>query len=298
MLTPTESKVIEHEGFSTMHDYWFNSLFAGEPFLHDGVLVYYDGRIATICGFPMRHQSVIEAGVSCHVAKEWVTHHGAENIIYMGPDQVDFGCLNSLGLRQVWENEPRPNSAELFIDCAEADSIFKSRLYRRSRSLPFELTVRSGGTVSAEHFLLIEKFYSARDLTAFLAEMLFVLPILMRSSRVQLIEARQDGRLSGFVMIHRPFCDTAVGLFMMCSGSSRGVSDFLYSAMVEQARALGVAYLNLGPSPSAGHFNFKLKWAGKPRVPPYYFVQWGRGGLGRRFHTAWGPRILRLRKSQ
>ncbi len=149
--------------------------------------------------------------------------------------------------------------------------------------------------ISAEHFNLIEMFYAERRLTAYLAESLFVLPAVLRSARVRLIEARRAGRLSGFAAIHKPFCDTAIGLFMMCSGNVSGVSDFLYSVMLEQARALGANWLNVGPSPSLGHFNFKVKWSGEAKVAPYYFVQWARGPLGRRFHTSWGPRILHLK---
>jgi len=295
MLTRSESRQIEHDGFSTLHDYWLNSLFAGEPFLQDGVLVYYDGRIATICGFSLRNKQAIEPALCRRVAQEWVTNRGAENIIFIGPGRVDFCCLSKVGLRKVWEEHPRPISAELFIDCTEqADSIFQRRVYKRARSLAFELTIRRGGIVSAEHFHLIETFYAERRLTAFLAEVLFMLPVLLRSSRVRLIEARKEGRLCGFAMVHKPFCDTASGLFMMCNHSNRGVSDFLYSVMLEQTLALGASSLNLGPSPSPGHFNFKMKWGGEAKVPPYYFVQWGRGVLGRRFHTSWGPRILHL----
>jgi hypothetical protein len=295
MLTRSESQRIRREGLSTTHDYWFNSLFAGEPFVQDGLIVYYDGRIVSLCAFPMRNTTKLDAVVCRQIAHRWVSERGAEGVIFVGPRSVDFAVLAKLGLRKTWEEKPRRISAELFIDCSDRErSAFNRRLFRRSRALGFEVCVRTGGIISAEHFRLVERFYAERQLTAYLAEVAFVLPAVLRSEKVRIIEARQAGYLHGFVAMHKPFCDTAIGLFMMCNQQVPGVSDFLYSVMLEQAYALGASYLNVGPSPSSGHFNFKLKWGGEPKVPPYYFVQWGRGHLSRRFHTSWGPRILRL----
>lgn len=295
MLTRRESLRIKQTGVSTLHDYWFNSLIAGEPHFEEGLLTYYDGRIATLCSAPLRNEAPVEDSICRRVAFAWVRDRGAEGLIFLGPRKVSLRILAKEGLRRIAEEKPRRVSAELLIDCTRGPgSVFRRRLYRRSRALEFQLTLRKGGIISAEHFRLVEMFYAERELTAYLAEVAFVLPCVLRSPRVLLIEARKNGRLSGFAAIHKPFSDTAVGLFMMGDRNVSGVCDFLYAVMLEQANRLGASDLNVGPSPSIGHFNFKVKWGGHPTVDPYYLVQWGRGSLARRFHTSWGPRLVRL----
>lgn len=295
MLNRDESRRIKREGLSTLHDYWFNSLFAGEPYFEDGLLAYYDGRIVTLCGFPLRGESPVDDSVYHRVACKWVRDRGAEAVIFLGPRPVSFRVLSKEGLRRVAEEPPHRIDGELLIDCAsDSGSVFRRRVYRRARAQDFDLTLRKGGIVSAEHFQLVEMFYRERELTAYLAENAFVLPTVLRSRRVQLIEARKNGRLCGFAAMHKPFADTAVGLFMMSNHRVTGVCDFLYGVMLEQAIRLGASSLNVGPSPSLGHFNFKVKWGGKLAIPPHYFVLWARGNLARRCHTSWGPRLIKL----
>jgi hypothetical protein len=111
---------------------------------------------------------------------------------------------------------------------------------------------------------------------------------------VNIIEARRGDRLHGFILLHRAFVDGVMSLYIFHDHATTGVSDFLYGEMLNYARALGAASVNVGASPSPGHYDFKLKWGGKPDVPPYHLVQWTRGHLARRYHTFWGPRIIRL----
>jgi hypothetical protein len=296
MLSRAVSNRIKEFGQSTLHDYWFTSLFAGEPHFEDGMMVYFDGRVVCLCGFPLQCAPPIEDAQVIRLAQKWIRDRGAESVIYLGPRAVRLNRLKDLGLRRVAEQKPWVVSAELFIDCSESSTAaLHQRVYRRSRALNFSANVTSGGFASAEYFELIEVFYRAREITNYLAEIAFALPVLLRSKRVQLVEARKNGKLSGFIALHKPFSKTAVGLFMAGHPEVPGVCDFLYSAMLDEANRLGATRVNVGPSPSVGHFNFKKKWGGAPAVAPYYFVQWARGVLAQRNHTSWGPRLLRIR---
>lgn len=295
MLTRSASNRIKQFGLSTLHDHWFTSLFAGEPHFEDGVLAYFDGRVVCICGFPLQSSQPIARSLILHLAGKWVCERGAESIVFIGPAAKGLNKLKKLGLRVVNEQRPSKIASELSIDCTNGPgSVFHRRIYRRSRALDFIVSIRTGGVASAEHFQLIETFYRSREVTGYLAEIAFALPAVLRSPRVRLVEARKDGRLCGFIAMHKPFANQVVGLFMACRQDMPGVCDFLYGAMLDEARRLGASRINLGPSPSKGHFDFKRKWGGEPLVPPYYFVQWARGVLALRFHTAWGPRLLRL----
>ena len=296
MLSKRESALIRQVGITTTHDYWLNSLIAGEPYMEHDLISYYDGRVVTLSGFPLNNGSKFNAKVCRTIAENWVTKRGAESVVFLGPRSVSFHTLSKQGFRIAAEEKANHFSAEVLIDCTNGPgSIFDRRIFRRSRAFDFAVKLRNGGVISAEYFKLIERFYQNRELTAYLAESAFAIPAVLRSPKVRLIEARKDNKLCGIVAIHKPFDDVAVGLFMMTDPDIPRVCDFLYSVMLEEARRLGAKRLNVGPSPSVGHYRFKLKWGGVAAVPPYYYARWGRGPILRRFHISWGPRLLRLR---
>jgi len=295
MLTQKQKEALRRQGSCTWHDHWFVSIFAGEPHLKQGVLSYYDGRLVTMCGFPLRGEPAIEASIIRELAAEWASNAEVQSICYVGPQTMRLTRLRRFGFRKVAQQPPIGISSELFLNCNGAPgSVFKKRVYRRSCSLGFKSQVRTGGTVSAEHFKLIEQFYRQREVSTYLAEIAFALPVLLRSRRVSLVEARKNGVLCGFIALHKPFSDVAVGLFMARQEDMPGVCDFLYSAMLDESRELGATSVNVGPSPTVGHYNFKKKWGGEPVIAPYYYVQWARGALAQRTHTSWGPRMIRL----
>jgi hypothetical protein len=295
MLTRKQIRLIDAKGIATLHDFRVISLSAGEPFIENGVLTYYDGRLVTLCGFPFRGDPPIADGRLRELSKYWITERSAEGIIYVGPQPLDLRCLRALNFRCIEKFKGCNYSSELVIDCHDdSNEVFKSRLYKRARSRGFEATIKTGGILSAEHLKLIEAFYALREITCYLAETAFAIPALLRSKRVTLIEARKDGRLSGFLALHESFEDMLVALFLYHDHRTPGVSDFLYSEMLDHARRSGVAGINVGPSPTRGHYNFKLKWGARPLIPPYYLREWLRGRLCLRWHRGWGPRLVRL----
>ena len=74
--------------------------------------------------------------------------------------------------------------------------------------------------------------------------------------------------------------------------TTRGVCDFLYSRLVKHAASVGSQFVNVGPSPTQGHYHFKRKWHAEPLVPPYYAVMWTRRGA--RFRPSHRPWLLRI----
>lgn len=295
MLSRKDSEQIRRHGVATLHDHWFNSLFAGEPFFEDGRLAYFDGRAVTLCGFPLRGGPALGAAKLCRAAVRWAVERHAEVVSFVGPRPLDLGVMKSLGYRRVCEDHGAVFSAELLIDCNDGERAGRRRRsYRRARAAGLRAKVRLGGLVTAEHLGLIEQFYRLRDLSPYLANMAFATPALVRARRVHLIEAWHGGELCGFMVLHKAFADIVTALLLFHDHQTTGVSDFLYGEMLADAQRLGATYVNVGPSPTIGHYNFKRKWGGKPLVPPYYSVVWARGHIARRWHISWGPRLVRL----
>ncbi|HJQ33416.1 MAG TPA: hypothetical protein VJ866_14615 [Pyrinomonadaceae bacterium] len=295
MLTRKGAGDIRRLGLATIQDYWGTSLSAGEPFYEGGVLSYFDGRMVTLSGFALRDSDPPTPSALGAAAEAWVVERKAEAVLLLGPSPVGKLLRPCSGLRLICEEHRPVTSSELLIDCAAPDSRRRSvRLCRRGRGFGLRLGARAGGIVTAEHFALVEKFYRLRPLSSFLADVSFVIPALLRSPRVRIVEAQKDGSLAGFLVMHRPFDDVAVGMCMFHDHATAGVSDLLYHGMLTEARRLGARYVNVGASPTRGQYDFKLKWGGLPLVPPYHCAVWARGHLGRRNYISWGPRLVGL----
>jgi hypothetical protein len=295
MLSRQEIKAIWRSGITTHHDFWTMSLSLGEPFFEGGCLTYFDGRQVTLCAFPLRNTLPITGSAIRGLARSWARVAGVEAICLVGPRRLSLRCLEQHGFHRTKEQPRRAIGCELLIECTgNPGTIMTRRTYHRSICAAFESKQRRGGPIRAEHLELIELFYGVRELSGYLAELAFALPALLRSSRVHIIEARRDCRLLGFLAWHMPFFDVAMALFLAHDHRTPGVSDFLYGQLLTNARAIGARSVNVGPSPTRGHFVFKTKWGGRSVVPPYYFTEWAKGKLARRVHTGWGPRIVRL----
>jgi hypothetical protein len=295
MLTRDQRRKIYLNGISTFHDYWFMSLYAGEPFFEDGALAYYDGRLVRLYGFPLRGEPPIEDSSLRRLVMCWASERGAEAIVYVGPRPLNLNFLGNFGFWRTVIKPRRTISAELIIDCTrDPGNAFETRSFKRSRTMVFETKIQTGGIVLAEHLQLIEKFYRSQEITPYFADVAFAIPALLRSDRVEIIEVRKDGCICGLLALHKPFKDMAVALFMAHDHQTAGISDFLFGEMIDHTRQLGVSSTNVGSSPSRGHYNFKRKWGGTPAVPPYYLVKWARGQLAESFYPTWGPRLVDL----
>jgi hypothetical protein len=295
MLTHKQIRTIKQYGIATLHDYWSMSLVFGEPFFEQGVLAYYDGRIVTFCGFPLRGESPIENKLILSLSQQWITERAVEAVVYFGSNHLDFRRLKHYGFRRTDYENATEQSSELFLDCSIApEAIYNLWFYKRAAKIGFKSRVRAGGIIPANYLKLIETFYQNTEVTGYLANIAFAIHAILRSQTVHLIEAWRENRLCGFATLHKAFSDVAVGLFLAHDYKTPRVSDFLYGETLIYARRLGVAHINIGPSPSLGHYSFKRKWGGQPIIPPTFYTQWTRGNLARRYHTAWGPRIVKL----
>lgn len=295
MLTRGQIRLIRRSGISTFHDYWLTSLSSGEPFFENDILSYFDGRFVTICACRFRNRPAIPVEALNQVILKWADIREVQGLAVIGAQLPDLHLLSKYGFRKTYEEESGELSAELLIDCSRrADTIFNQRTYRRSSKLGFDAVIRSGGLVSAEYLKLIELFYSVRDITCYLADVAFTLPALLRSNRIIFVEARKNGKLCGFVGLHKAFNNIAVAFFLTHDHQTPNVCDFLYAKMLDQARELGAESINIGSCPTSGHYKFKRKWSGTQGGDEYNYAEWSRGLLARRLYKTWGPRIVRL----
>lgn len=295
MLTNRETRSIKEKGIAVLHDYGICSLSAGEPFLESGELTYFDGREATICGFPLRGAETRPSIQQRERVRYWVAEGGAESVVYFGPAPIDLDFLADLGLRRVWWQARNQIGAELVADCVEDPrNIDGGKPYRSVRARKFEAEFRTAGILPSEYLSLVEQFFARNDLSPYLANLSFSISALLRSPGMRLVGARRGTELAGFATLHKPFRDIAVAGCLFHDGVTSGVSDFLYAELLALGYKIGARFVNLGSSPTRGVYRFKQKWGGQPIVAPYYAVRWARGRLALRWFSSWGPRLVRL----
>ena len=292
MLTEPQRQMIRRCGIATLHDYTALSPMSGEVFFEDGALAYYDGRMLLVCGHALRGAAASSESARAMIHR-FVDERTVDSVLYIGPEPLCLRELREKGFLDDGVQRRRPRGAELFLPVRQARHDPRlGRVYRRATSNGFVAHHRSGGMVDANHLVLAESFYSGLELSEYLAEVAVSLPIMMTSSEITIIEAWDHGSLRGFVTVHEPFDGVSVPLFIAHDRKTPGVSDFLYAQLIDHARAKQTEFVNVGPSPSEGHYRFKRKWRGFPLVPPYYAATWRRRGARGARHRTWLLRIL------
>lgn len=295
MLNEQQAQRIHTNGIHTLHDHRFASLIYGEAFLEDDIVVYFDGRVLTVCAYRLSDTATPKRSKIREWVHHWVKRTSAESMILVTPVCPDLRTLGSLGFQKIRTWRAEPITRELIAACAgDTDSAPQSRLWRRAWAAPYQMQARPGGAIDARKLALIERFTRFTGMTQYLAALTLAWPALLSDEKVCFIEAWQDGSLMGFVAIHRAFARGGVAIAMARDPLAHGVTDFLYAHMLTQARALGCEWVNLCSSPTRGQHAYKLKWAMPSPLAAYALIEWTRPSLGRRHHSLWGARIVRL----
>lgn len=142
------------------------------------------------------------------------------------------------------------------------------------------------------HYTLIDQFFSAVEMSPYLLDLALKVPAMSVLDAVEWFEAWEGDRLAGISAVIDAFCDMDLALFLTADRATPGASDFLYGSMRNTVLERGKRFLNLGPSPSDGHYRFNAKWGAQPQTPPDRWQAWGVGELVRRQYDSWPSRLL------
>jgi hypothetical protein len=279
----------EH-GAATMHDAELTSLTAGEASLDGGILSYFDGRLLMVVGDAYRGTESPGAAALTQFIRDRSADQAVEAIYFIGPDPVDLRFLRASGFKRLETTRRSPRGAEMLIPCREVQ---RERVFRRASQLPLEVRVPESTLPTARHLRLVEELFTSRPLTYFLEEMALAMSGMLRLPRTRMIEAWSDGALAGFILIRKPFRDVALAPFMTRDRVTPRVCDFLYANAVIESDRLRATHINVGASPSRGHFFFKSKWHGIAGAPTYSCL-WMRKVIARGTNCGWGPRLVGL----
>ncbi len=294
MLDHSQKLRIRTHGGHSLHDHQFSSLLYGEAFLEDGLLTYFDGRLLTMCAYAVGQEELPQKQWMSKWVISWVRRTNPESVMLVTPRCPNLRGLSSLGYHrfQTWPAEPI--TRELIATCpGEAAA---SRVYRRQRhalNAPYRLQLSQGGDMDSRKMALIERFMRYTGMTNYLAALTTAWPAVLSNHDMYFVEAWREESLVGFIAFHRAFEQGAVAVAMARDPVERGVCDFLYAHMLDQAHHLGCTWINLCSSSTHGQHAFKLKWSEPSHFGAYALTEWRRTQTRRHFNL-WGLRTLRL----
>ncbi len=257
MITAAQEDYIERHAYVPEHiPQYVTPISQTEPYLFGDFLVYARKGHFILVGYPLnetfeekRLERALEDAVKC-----------------LKPASVS---LIAPAIPPSLQQGPPPTDHYYRLDLSTILISQKSRnmLRRAGRGL----AVRKSSLFDEEHKKMVEEFLKTRSVdeaTRFIFQRIDA--YLSSSKTASVFEARTgNGDLVAFDIAEFKPRDYAMYMFNFRSGSRYipGASDFLLSAVMQQAIAEGKKYINLGLGINPGIAFFKKKWGGVAFLP-------------------------------
>jgi hypothetical protein len=225
----------------------------------------------------------------------YYTHSGGMNIIAypLTPDSSRPGLIDHITSlagkfkpRSIKTISPvqlnisgyKPGISEKdFYSCLELDRINKNaKLRNMLKRASADVYVSRTGSFTKEHLLIFSDFIKIKEFDLEKAAFFHRLPdYLAQSPGSLIIEARfiKDQRLAGFTVFESGLGDYGFYLFNISANESRkipGINDLLLDGAINEIKALGKKFINMGLGVNPGIERFKAKW-GAARFLPYHY---------------------------
>lgn len=160
----------------------------------------------------------------------------------------------------------RQSDHYLRLDCAH--TTIKSSLQREVRQAARVLTVEVARAWTPEHQALTDELMQREALPPLIAALYRAMPeYIAQCATARMLNARDArGALTAFFVVEvaaSSFDTYVLGCYSKQNYVAHA-SDLLFARMIEDARARGKAFLNLGLGVNPGITRFKTKWGGVP----------------------------------
>jgi hypothetical protein len=251
--------------------------FLGEPFLVADCIVYFDGQMLYICGFPLddpfRELSVDDiVGIAERFSKHPL---GGINVWGRLPDlppELMLSRGRAFLLQPVGPNYEE-DAGEHVLDLSAFDysRLPKARKgLRRARQAGLSAEVVTREYLSAEHIALLRRFMETHHLSTVHAGCYLSIQQLLQEPATRVIESYLDDETVGFKVLVRSG-ETAATAICGFYNSARvvGASDISMATCIDYCREQGVSRLHLGYSATPSLAAFKEKWGATLTGPAY-----------------------------
>ncbi len=239
------------------------SQFLGEPFLINDCLVYYDGQILYICGFPFTSNY-------CNVQS---TMNGFQklypnckiDIVDVWGENCDIHEVLEKSTAKIIDFTPKnPKVFDSVIDI----NLFSLQNYRKARlavnagrNQGIQCHISSCRQLTYQHIKLMERFVDTHVLVGPHIGIFLSIPNLICQSDTYVVEAFLDLNLIGFCVLSKISQNHAI-YCLACFDNTTRASDMIMNTCINYCKENHIKYLHLGYSGRDSLLRFKTKWGG------------------------------------
>jgi hypothetical protein len=283
------------------HEWRYGACHLGQPRLAEGLLLYDDGTVLSLCAFepedPFR--AVAWPRIAAALAAVWNRHH--HRLIHIWgvfKPEPRLDLSRQLILANA-DDAANVHEGEFTIDLSDmafADEAVCRKARRQIRNKKVEVVVTRSAPLDASQLRLIEHWRRTHELSGLSVSAGQAIAAFVRERQSYTATAMIEGRTVGFSVFSCPNTETAVNLMSFSDRSSGSrIDDALQWQSTQFARDLGCATFHLGYAGYDGLARFKRKWGARQTGPAYraalYAVDHAWADFGRQYAFAWMTRL-------
>lgn len=264
MLNSKDINFISKHIYCMDHDFYFWSMFMGEPSLTNGFLHYFDGLKVFICGYnliPNLSNKKYNINI-LNLVRYYLKNYREIDFIEIWAirDQLDDVLLDFLPWNYIKPNQHNVNM--LFNFDEYNPKISKLYKYARNAKINYsKIKITKRKYLTQQHIKLIKSFLDDHQLNCFDYAYYGSLQGLMRSPYILIFEAWNEANvLDGFSVINTYFEKHPIFLMGFYDLNKKHVCDMLYLLILEYFKFSKADFLDIGYSINKTLYNYKMKW--------------------------------------
>ena len=268
MLSPGDLKKIAARAWIHDHDWQLMSLIAGEPFLKDPFLTYWDGKQLSLCTWPLDKNRMDDD--LTHTIEESI-HHLLDLfhpliVDVWGPHPIDMADILPPSFRPVRRRGLDPHNINLQLDLSDYEIPRGSHLENARRAARWGYRMRQAAApgLTWEHLRLVEDFSRRSDLNEFDRIYTAIEPWMAGTPGTRIFSVYQEDRLLGFKSMREITHRLVISKSAYYRRGVKHVSDFLNHAIYEYYIDSEFSILDMGYSGHKKLLDYKRHW--KPTI--------------------------------
>jgi hypothetical protein len=295
-ISQWQAAALGAQAYTYDHNYSYYSLLLGEPFVSEGLLYYFDGRVLSLNTFFLRRADPGNARALVMALFEDLQPE-AVSIWGPVPDTLVFSV--PAGWHRYVIAEPNPHQRDIILSLSTFDPGRVPHLKRsaaHARSEGIEVRISSERQVTWQHLRLIQDWVQDPRVDAFDRLLYSLIPSRLIARPATLVETWSAGSLLGFAVLDFIGEGFPVYLAGFRQRGSAGIGDLLVNELALHCQSAGFRRLSLGHSYTRGLLEFKMKWGECEMMETFWEVLLIRSHSSLRtslFH--WLPRSIERR---
>lgn len=268
MLSQYEIEYVAKYAYMSDHCFDLMALVLGEPFIYQGIIYYYDGKILTINGYDLEKNFAVEERVT-RIIKGFEDTETLDAIAYFGPKVLNLTHI--VGKQYIEEDSSFPEDfvVDMELDFGSPFSKKINRDLKAAKNRGIHVYIKEIDFLSYHHIKILDEFSLNKQLDSLTRAIIAQLNAYVKAPNIYILEAWKENELIGFASLSLNFEKAFYTMAFFKKGINYA-SDAIIEKAIEFSRNKGFQKLNLGFSLNEGTYKYKKKWGAIKTCDPYY----------------------------